>query len=134
MDKVIAFLFSSGAKWKGQLIDDFEWCWLGSFHKNIQMMLEFLKALFLVLHFYYYTYITFLMMLFVMLLSLVMILLSTVSVIRHLICGNNWRWILNLNLIYEILWAGAGSDLLISMLEKLKLFRLTGIITLVLLM
>ena len=24
------------------------------------------------------------------------------------ICGNNWNWHLNLNLIYETLWTGAG--------------------------
>ena len=40
----------------------------------------------------------------------------------------------NLNLIYETVCTGAGSDLLISMLEKLNLFHLTGLITLVLLM
>ena len=33
------------------VIDDFEWFWMGSLHKNIQLMLEFLKAPFLVLHF-----------------------------------------------------------------------------------
>ena len=38
--------------------------------------------------------------------------------IRHLICGNNLNWLLNLNLIYETLWTGAGSGLLISVLEK----------------
>ena len=32
-----------------------------------------------------------------------MILLSTLSVIRHLICGNNWNWLVNLNMIYETL-------------------------------
>ena len=32
-----------------------------------------------------------------------MILLSTISVIRYLICGNNQNWFLNLNLIYETL-------------------------------
>ena len=36
-----------------------------------------------------------------------MILLSTQSVIRHLICGNNWKWLLNLNLTLEGLWTGA---------------------------
>ena len=36
-----------------------------------------------------------------------MILLSILSVIRHLICGNNLNWLLNLNLIYETLWTGA---------------------------
>ena len=38
-------------------------------------------------HFLYYTLMTFLMMLSVIL--LLMILLSTLNVIRHLICGNN---------------------------------------------
>ena len=37
------------------VIDDFEWFWMESLHKNIQLMLEFLKAPFLVLHFSYYT-------------------------------------------------------------------------------
>ena len=58
-------------------------------HKNIQLMLQFLKGPFLVLHFPYYTLKTFLMMLSVILLSMLMILLSTLNVIRHLICGNN---------------------------------------------
>ena len=47
-------------------------------------MLEFLKAPFLVLHFL----MTFLVMLSVILLSMLMILLSILSVISHLICGN----------------------------------------------
>ena len=51
-----------------------------------------------------------------------MILLSTLNVIRPLICGNNYNWLLYLNLIYEILWNGAGSGLLISMLEKFVSF------------
>ena len=41
---------------------------------------------------------------------------------------------LNLNLIYETIWTGTGSGLLISMLENLNWFRLTGLITLELLM
>ena len=49
---------------------------------------------------------TFLMMLSVMLLSMLVILLSTLSVIRHLICGNTQNWLLNLYLIFEILWTG----------------------------
>ena len=83
------------------VVDGFEWFWMGNLHKNIQLMLEFLKAPFLVLHFFYYTLMTFLVILSVMLLSLLMILLSIVSVIRHLICGNNLNWLPNLNLIYE---------------------------------
>ena len=108
------------------VVDGFKWLWTGSLHKNIQLMLEFLKAPFLVLHFSYYTSMTFLMMLSVILLSVMMILLSILSVIRHLICGNNLNWFMNLNLIYGTLWTGAGSGLLISVLEKLNWFRLTG--------
>ena len=61
-------------------------------------------------------------MLSVVLLSMLMILLSILSVIRHLICGNNLNWLLNLNLIYETLWTGVRSALLISMLGKLSWF------------
>ena len=71
------------------VIDGFGWFWTGSLHENIQSMLEFLKAPFLVLHFSYYTLLTFLMMLSVILRSMLMILLSPLSVIRHLIYGNN---------------------------------------------
>ena len=60
---------------------------------------------------------------------MLMILLCTLSVIRHLICSNNQNWLLNLNLIYEIMWTGAGSSLLISMLEKLNQFCLISLIT-----
>ena len=67
------------------VIDGFEWFWMGSLHKNIQLMLEFLKASF----FSYYTWMTFLMMLSVILLSMLIMLHSTLSVIRHLISGNN---------------------------------------------
>ena len=107
------------------VIDSFKWFWKGSLHKNIQLMQEFLKAPFLVLHFSYYTLMTFLMKLSVILLSMLMILLS---ILRHQICGNN------LNLIYETLWTGAGSALLISMLGKLNCFHLSSLIILVLLM
>ena len=107
------------------VIDGFKWFWMGSLLKNIQLMLEFLKAPFLVLHFSYYTLMTFLMMLSVILLSMLMILLSIISVIRHLFCGNNLNWLLNLNLIYETPWTGARSGLLISVLGKLNMFGLT---------
>ena len=56
---------------------------MGRLDKNIQLMLEFLKAPFLVLHLSYCILMTFLIMLFVILLSMLMILLST------LIYGNN---------------------------------------------
>ena len=70
------------------LIGGFGLFWMGNLHKNIQLMLVFLKDLFLVLHFSYYALMTFLMMLSVILLSMLMILLSTLNVIRHVICGN----------------------------------------------
>ena len=44
------------------VIDGSEWFWMGSLHKNIQLMLEIIKAPFLVLNLSYYTLMTFLMM------------------------------------------------------------------------
>ena len=110
------------------------WFWMGNLHKNIQLRLEFLRAPFWVLHFSVYTLMTFMMMLSVILLSMLMILLSTLNVVRHLICDNKQNWLLNLNLICETLWTGARSGMLISMLEKLNWFCWTGLITQVLLM
>ena len=112
----------------------FTWFWIESLHKNIQLMLEFLKGLLFVLPFSNYTLRTFLVMLPIILPSILMILLSTINLIRHLTCGNNWNWPLDLNLIYKTLWTGAEIDLLISMLEKLSWFCLIVPITLVLLM
>ena len=96
-------------------------------------MLEFLKAPFLVLHFSCYTLMTFLTMLSVILLS-VQTILPFISVTRHLICGNNLNWLLNLNLICKTLWTGERRGLLISKLGKLSWFHLTALITVVLLM
>ena len=53
---------------------------------------------------------------------------------RHLICGNNLNWLLNLNPFYKTVWTEGRSGFLISMLRKLHWFRLTGLITLFLLM
>ena len=61
------------------VIDDFEWLWMGSLHKNIQLIMVLLKVPFLVLHFSYNTLMTFLMMLPVILLSMLMILLSNLQ-------------------------------------------------------
>ena len=52
---------------------------------------------------------------------MLMTLLCILSVIRHLICGNNLNWHSNLNLICKKLWTGI-SCLLISMLGKLVSF------------
>ena len=116
------------------VIDNFEWFWMESPHKNIQLMLDFLKGPFLVLHFSCCILMTFLVMLSVILLSFLMILLSILSVITHLICCNYLNWLLNLNLIYETLWTGVRSDFLILMLGKLSWFHLTSLITMALLM
>ena len=62
------------------VIDSFEWIWMESLHKNIQLMLEFHKAPSLVLYFSCYTLMTFLIILSVILLSMLMILLSILSV------------------------------------------------------
>ena len=42
-------------------------------------------------------------MLSMILLPMLMILLSTLNMIRHLICGNSLNWLLNLNMTYETL-------------------------------
>ena len=56
------------------VIDGLEWFWMKSLYKNIQLMLEFLKAPFFGLHLSCYTLMTFLTMLSVILLSMLMIL------------------------------------------------------------
>ena len=58
------------------VIDRFEWFCMESLDSNIQLMLEFLKAPFLVLHISYYTLMAFLTKLSVILLSMLMILLT----------------------------------------------------------
>ena len=103
-------------------------------HKRKYYSLIALRGPFLVLNFSCYTLITFLIMLCVILLSMLMVLLSTLNVMRPLIFGNSENWLPNLNLIYETLWTGAVSGLLISILEKLSLSCLTGLMTVVLLM
>ena len=112
-----SFLFFS-------VTDGFEWFWMGSLHKNIQLTLG--PILFLLYisdppddvicdSFIYADDTT---------------LCSNCD--QALTCGNNLNLLLNLNLIYETLWTGAGSGLLISMLEKFNWLCLTGLITLVL--
>ena len=78
-------------------------------------------------------YINDLKMLSMILLSMLIIQLSILSAIRHLICGNNLNWLLNLNLTYETQWTGVRSGLLISVMGKLNWFHLTSLITMVLL-
>ena len=71
------------------IIDSFEWFCMGSRCRNIQLILVLLKAPSFVLHFSHCTLITFLMVL-----SLILtILLSTLNVIKHMVCDNNWSWL-----------------------------------------
>ena len=59
------------------VINSFKLFRIGSLNKDIQLILEFLEAPFLAVHFYYNALMTFLMMLSVILLSILMILLSS---------------------------------------------------------
>ena len=86
------------------VIHSFEWFWIESLHKNIQLMLEFLKAPFWLLHFL--RYINDLPNDVICDIAMLMIQLSVLSVIRHLFCRNNLNWLLNLNLIYKTLLTG----------------------------
>ena len=61
----------------------------GKFSQEYPINAEVLKGPLLVLHLSYYTLMTFLMMLSVIMLSVLMVLLSTLNVIKHLICDNN---------------------------------------------
>ena len=72
-------------------------------HKFIQLMLEFFKGPFLVLHFSYNTFTTFLTMLSVILLSMLMILLSIPLVISHVICGKNYNHFHNILRLFDVL-------------------------------
>ena len=78
MGMVLDLLFS--------VVDGFRWFWMGSLHNNDQLMLEFHKTPFLVLHFSYYTLMSFPVILLSMLDDTT---LSILSVIRHLTCGKN---------------------------------------------
>ena len=80
---------------------------------------------FLVLRFSYYTFLIDVIC-GAAIYAMLMILLSILNVSRHVICWNNLSWLLNLNLIYDTVWAGTGSSLLILVLQKLNWFRLTG--------
>ena len=62
---------------------------IGSLHKSITLMQDFFKALFLVQHVSYYILMNFLMILSAILLSVLMIQLFTLSMIEHLVPGNN---------------------------------------------
>ena len=89
------------------LIYGFGWLGMGNLYKNIQLMLEFHKGPFLVLHFSYYTLMNFLMMSEI-LLYMQLILLSK--------CDQAFDLQEQLKLVSELKsqhWTGVGSGLLI---------------------
>ena len=65
----------------------FESFWTKSLDKNILLMLEFHKAQCLVIRFYFFIIMYFLIMISVILLSILMMLVSTLTVLKLLICG-----------------------------------------------
>ena len=111
------------------VIDSFEWFWIGSLHKNIQLVLELLKAPFLVLHFSYYTLMTFIDDVFC---DIAIYPDDTTFYSKSDEVSNLWQQLeLASKLEFEILWTWVGSGLLVSMLEKHNWFCLTSLITLV---
>ena len=80
------------------VIHGFESLWMGNLRKNIQLMLLFFKAPYLVILFSYYLSMAFLMIVSATLLSLQMALLYTLCVIRLMIWDNKWSYVLNLSL------------------------------------
>ena len=95
----------------------FMWFCMGTLCKSIQLILEFLKAPFMVFLFSYYTFMTFLIILSAMLVFMLMIVLFNLSVKSHLICGNNKIWLMKL----ERLKTECGIVFLIWILEKTHL-------------
>ena len=111
------------------VIDGFEWFCMGSLHKNIQLILEFLKAPFLVLHLSYYKLMTFLIILSAILLFMLIILLSKCNRTSDL-----WQKLELASELESDLRDTVDWGVSIAMLEKLNWFHLIGLITLVLVM
>ena len=92
------------------VIDGFEWFWMGSLIKSIQLILEFLKVPILVLHVFCYTLMTFLMMLFVILLSMLM-LISCLSLL-------DWIGVVTISPLLKLF--SRKLEVLLEMLDKLQ--------------
>ena len=90
------------------VLDEFGRACKLSFRKNAQLIMAFHRSPFSVLLFLRYTISTVFLMLHAIWQFMLMILLSTVNVIRLLICGNSSSWLLNLNLICKTVGNGLG--------------------------
>ena len=104
---------------------------MGNLHKNIQLMLVFLRLSLLVVHFAYYILMTLPVMLFSILLSMLMTLISIQSgrlQIQSVFNLNSTCFNLNLN----TLWTGLEMTCWFQYWKKLNWFHLTGWITVVL--
>ena len=114
--------------------DGFEWFWMGRLHWNIQLMLEILNVPFLVLHLFYCTWMTHLLMLSdnfnIAIYADDIVLCSNFAQVSDL-----WQQLeLASELQTDLRDTRAGIGLLISVLEKLNLFCMTGLKYLVLLL
>lgn len=90
----------------------------------LPLVLGFLESPVFALLFFIHQWCIFLAMFSATLLSILAILLSPISEIKLLICGNDLNWLLNLNLNLQTLWIWVGRDLPTLMLGKHDLFRL----------
>ena len=108
-------------------IDGFKWFCMENLHKNIQLMLKFLKGPFLVLHFSCSILMTFLMMLSVISLSMLMILRDVVD------WGRKWLVDFNAGKTQQVLfdWSNksGATDVKIdgSALKEKSYFKMLGL-------
>ena len=113
------------------VIECFKWFWMESLHKNIQLLLEFLKGVFLVLHFSHYTLITFLPY-FLVICDIAFYADDTTQYSKCDQASDLWQQLelvaeLESDLCDTVDWV--KSALLISMLGNLSCFCLTSLIT-----
>ena len=113
------------------VIECFKWFWMESLHKNIQLLLEFLKGGFLVLHFSHYTLITFLPY-FLVICDIAFYADDTTQYSKCDQASDLWQQLelvaeLESDLCDTVDWV--KSALLISMLGNLSWFCLTSLIT-----
>ena len=92
------------------------WFWMANLHKNVQLMLQFLKGPFLVLHFSSYILMTFLMMLSAVLLFMLMIYTALYSKCDQV--SDLWQQLELASELESDLRDAACWGLLISMLGK----------------